>query len=43
MVKNNSESERGNPLLLLLFPISHNGYFICTNQPSVKERDVAPW
>ena len=32
MVKNHSDSEKGNPLLphRLLFPISSKGYFICT-------------
>ena len=31
MIKNHSDSERGNPLLThgLLFPISSNGSFIC--------------
>ena len=33
MVKDHSDSERGNPLLTLhglLFPIGSKGYFICT-------------
>ena len=32
MVKDHSDSEKGNPLLQhgLLFPISSKGYFICT-------------
>ena len=33
MVKDHSDSDSGNPLPPhgLLFPISSNGYFICTN------------
>ena len=45
MVKDHSDSERGNPLPPhgLLFPININGSFICIIPQTVVEREITQW